>query len=208
MKSFFAEALQFYSTQLQHHAQRKLTCILFKRCTSCDSQLYCDALISDASEDATKPWFSVHMLTETDILPISFIAGGLVVSAGVTLTVNTSALVATDSNGNSYNLTFRNYSYGDADGTWNYTVAHLSFVGNVSFESGSTVNLTGSNALAIISQNGGIVVNTTVNLTNPVNDSSPVFLGGYGVDTQPRQNYRGGNMYQGMTHNIPLPFDL
>ena len=30
LKSFFGEALQFYSTQLQHHAQRKLTCILFQ----------------------------------------------------------------------------------------------------------------------------------------------------------------------------------
>ena len=130
------------------------------------------------------------------------------VSAGDTLTVNTSALVAEDSNGNNYNLSFRNYSYGDANGTWNYTVARLSLVEKVLFEPGSTVHLTGSNALAIISQNGGIVVNTTINLTNPDSDNSPMFLGGYGVDTQPRRNFRGRDMYQGMTHNIPLPFDL
>ena len=148
------------------------------------------------------------MLTETDILPISFIDGGLVVSTGETLTINTSAVVATDSKGTNYNLSFRNYSYGNANGTWNYTVAQLSLVGNVLFKPGSTVHLTGSNALAIISQNGGIVVNTTINLTNPDSDNSPMFLGGYGVDTQPRQNFRGDNLYQGMTHNIPLPFDL
>ena len=126
------------------------------------------------------------------------------VSAGETLTVNTSAVLATDSNGNNYNLSFRNYSYEAAGGeTWNYTVARLSVVGNVSLESGSTVNLTGSNALAIISQNGSIVVNTTVNLTNPVNDSSTMFLGGFGVDTQYRENSKNEYMYQGKPLHTP-----
>ena len=125
------------------------------------------------------------------------------VSTGDTLTINTSAVRATDSKGTNYNLSFRNYSYGDANGTWNYTVAHLSFVGNVSFESGSTVHLTGSNALAIISQNGGIVVNTSVNLTNSVKDSSTMFLGGFGVSTQPKANILGQSMYQGKTQDTP-----
>ena len=126
------------------------------------------------------------------------------VSAGDTLTINTSAVSATDSNGNNYNLSFRSYSYETAGReTWNYTVARLSVVGNVLFESGSTVNLTGSNALAIISKNGSIVVNTTVNLTNPVNDSSTMFLGGFGVSTQPNVTYWGESMYQGKTQHTP-----
>ena len=125
------------------------------------------------------------------------------VSTGDTLTINTSAVRATDSKGTNYNLSFRNYSYEDADGAWNYMVARLSFVGNVSFESGSKVNLTGSNALAIISQNGSIVMNTSVNLTNPVNDSSTMFLGGFGVSTQPKANFFWQSMYQGKTQHTP-----
>ena len=91
-----------------------------------------------------------------------------------------------------YKLSFRNYSFEiigkKTKPKSNYTVAHLVFEGNIIFEEGSHVVLTGAHALSIKSVTGDITVNTTINVTCTAAGANETCLGGYTVSETSVQN--------------------
>ena len=102
-----------------------------------------------------------------------------------------------------YKLSFRNYSFEiigkKTKPKSNYTVADLVFEGNITFENGSHVVLTGAHALSIKSAKGDITVNTTIHVTcTAAGANERGCLGGYTVSETSVQNSYQQSIYRGM----------
>ena len=139
--------------------------------------------------------------------------GSLVIKSNANFTINTTAGKAEDNLNKQYDLVFRNHSFeitGKYDRhKWNYSVAHLVFEGNITFEKGSHVVLTGAHALSIKSVKGDITVNTTINVTCTAAGAKETCLAGYTVSTTSVQNrWKSAYIYRGMCPFFALPFIL
>ena len=128
--------------------------------------------------------------------------GSLVIKSNANFTINTTAGKAEDNLNKQYDLVFRNHSFeitGKYDRhKWNYSVAHLVFEGNITFEKGSHVVLTGAHALSIKSVKGDITVNTTIHVTCTAAGANENCLGGYTVSTESVVNAKRVEIYRGM----------
>ena len=129
--------------------------------------------------------------------------GSLVIKSGETLTINTTAGKAAKNSTSQYELSFQNHSFeivGEKNTPykWNYSVAHLMFKGNITFESGSHVVVTGAHALSITSLEGDITVNTSMNFTCTAG-ANETCLGGYSVSVDAvRNRYNTAYIYRGL----------
>lgn len=64
----------------------------------------------------------------------------------------------------SYTMKLKPHNFTDRNGMkWNYSVAHLRIEGNITLS--SSIEIKGPHALSVISVNGSILVNTTLNVT-------------------------------------------
>ena len=130
--------------------------------------------------------------------------GSLVIKSGGTLTINTTAGKAAKNSTSQYELSFQNHSFeivGEKNTPykWNYSVAHLMFKGNITFESGSHVVVTGAHALSITSLEGDITVNTSMNFSCTTRDAAETCLGGYSVSNSSVRNRRkSAYIYRGL----------
>ena len=121
----------------------------------------------------------------------------MVIKSNENFTINTTAGKAENTQ---YKLFFRNHSFeitgkSNTPYKWNYSVAHLVFEGNITFEKGSHVVLTGAHALSIKSVTGDITVNTTIHVTCTAAGANENCLGGYTVSTESVVNTK---IYRGM----------
>ena len=130
----------------------------------------------------------------------------LFLDSSATLSINTTASKARHVNRSgylaTYEMTYQNYSFIGPNGTeFNYSVAFLKFKGDVTFEPGSVVNLTGAHALSIVSQEGNITVRTVIraDCANQTTEGNTC-LGGYAVSSQPQKNYREEDVYSGRSN--------
>ena len=135
----------------------------------------------------------------------------MVIKSNENFTINTTAGKAENTQ---YKLFFRNHSFeitgkSNTPYKWNYSVAHLVFEGNITFEKGSHVVLTGAHALSIKSVMGDITVNTPINVTCTAAGANETCLGGYTVSTTSVQNRKNSAyIYRGMCPFFALPFIL
>ena len=129
--------------------------------------------------------------------------GALVIKSGETFTINTTAGKAAKNSTTQYKLSFQNRSFEITgkyeEHKWNYSVAHLTFKGNITFESGSYVVVTGAHALSITSLEGDITVNTSMNFSCTTRDAAETCLGGYSESEASVQNSRDQqSIYRGL----------
>ena len=129
--------------------------------------------------------------------------GSLVIKSGETFTINTTAGKAAKNSTTQYKLSFQNHSFEITgkceEHKWNYSVAHLTFKGNITFESGSYVVVTGAHALSITSLEGDITVNTSMNFSCTTRDAPGTCLGGYSVSEVSVQNrWKSAYIYRGL----------
>ena len=130
--------------------------------------------------------------------------GSLVIKSGETFTINTNAGKAAKNSTTQYELSFQNHSIevvgkSNTPYKWNYSVAHLMFKGNITFESGSYVVVTGAHALSITSLEGDITVNTSMNFSCTTRDAAETCLGGYSESEASVQNSRDQqSIYRGL----------
>ena len=130
--------------------------------------------------------------------------GSLVIKSGETFTINTTAGKAAKNSTTQYELSFQNHSFeivgeNNTPYKWNYSVAHLMFKGNITFESGSHVVVTGAHALSITSLEGDITVNTSMNFSYTTGGANETCLGGYSVsEVAVRNRYNSAYIYRGL----------
>ena len=135
--------------------------------------------------------------------------GSLVIKSNENFTINTTAGKAENTQ---YKLFFRNHSFeitgkSNTPYKWSYSVAHLVFEGDITFEEGSHVVLTGAHALSIKSVKGDITVNTAINVTCTAAGANETCLGGYTVLATPaKSNDKYSYIYRGMGPFFALPF--
>ena len=101
--------------------------------------------------------------------------GNLTLNSNEVLEINTTAPYINCSPSCNYNASHRNRS----SSNYTYTVAVITFTGNITFKSGSTVKVFGEYALSIKSLNGSIDIQTDINMTCGKKVLDTTCLGGF-----------------------------
>ena len=101
--------------------------------------------------------------------------GNLTLNSNEVLEINTTAPYINCSPSCNYNASHRNRS----SSNYTYTVAVITFTGNITFKSGSTVKVVGEYALSMKSLNGSIDIQTDINMTCGKKVLDTTCLGGF-----------------------------
>ena len=114
---------------------------------------------------------------------ILFLDGVLILESGEILEINTTfpsvEKIGCTNCFLTASLENRNSTHGE------HQVANITFSGNITFKSGSTVKVSGKNALSLTSQNGTILIETDINLTCDKKVFNTTCLGGFTQSSPP-----------------------
>jgi hypothetical protein len=116
--------------------------------------------------------------TKLNLLPVQTVCfvseGGLTLDSNEVLEINTTAPSVNCSRCN-YNASHESRSSSNVS----YRVAIITFIGDITFRSGSTVTVVGEYALSITSLNGSIHIQTDINMTCGETLLNTTCLGGF-----------------------------
>ena len=130
---------------------------------------------------------------------ILFLDGSLILESGEILEINTTAPSVEKIGCTSCSLTASLGNRSSAHGE--HQVANITFDGDITFKSGSTVKVSGKNALSLTSQNGNILIETDINMTCDKKVFNTTCLGGFTQSSPPievgRPKYNKILLYKG-----------